>query len=306
MTVPTAAGISKNDDATNGQSTSFEGQRVQMTAPLQMNIVGVVRNGGQGLIDTLARVAMLKASIESCRVVIVTNDNTDGTDEALDLFASEQTNVDIICQDGMLNSFHDRVERISQARNMAMRALFQSASVYPLTLVLDLDGPNVALDPLDVIRAAQRQAPQWDAVFCNTDPAYYDLYALRCRGWIEEDIWQHIWSQRKPLFFRKKWRRRLMSEHVFARQYRIERGTSLIPVESAFGGLGLYRTRCFEGIQYCARDAAGQLTCEHVTLHAQMRLNGALLFIDPDLRALAPAEHMGLESGRPIPSHLLS
>ncbi|TMV03741.1 hypothetical protein FGK63_18910 [Ruegeria sediminis] len=269
-----------------------------------LNILGLARDGGQDLIQTLQRVDVLRANLAESRVIIATNDNSDGTDRVLADYAARSPATEILDLDGLTVTIPDRVERITHARNQVLQRLFASSSAHPATLVLDLDGPNAALEADAVLRALRRQAPAWDAVFANAQPAYYDLYALRCEGWCDEDVWQQIHTARKPWFFRRRWRQDLLRNVIYSRQYHIPADAPLIPVDSAFAGLGLYRTGSLKGLHYSCRDEKGGLVCEHVQLHRQIRARGGRLYIDPGLTTIAPSEHLGEASGAPFPQRL--
>lgn len=272
---------------------------------VSMNIVGVVRNGGAALIESINRIEDLTTRLHRYSVTIATNDNTDRTDRVLSEFARRDPNVDLVRMDGLVSRLPDRVERITAARNAVLNRLEERDSGHDLTLVLDLNGPNVCLDAQTVLTAAQRSVPRWEGVFANSKPAYYDIYALRCAGWCDEDVWQRIQTTRKPLFGRRKWRKVLLKSAVFDRQYHIPSDMPLIPVDSAFGGAGLYKTRALRGLRYSCRDEKGDLVCEHVMLHKHLRDRGARLFIDPALTTIAPNEDLGEGSGAPFPSHLI-
>jgi hypothetical protein len=56
-----------------------------------------------------------------------------------------------------------------------------------------------------------------------------------------------------------------------------------IPVDSAFGGLGIYRRSILSGARYSGADEDGDGTCEHVPLNNQLRARGARIFINPRL-----------------------
>ncbi len=271
-----------------------------------MNILGIVRNGGEALRATLERIELLRTRLAESRVIIATNDNSDDTSLILEDYATGAKAVEVLSMDGLATSHPDRVDRICHARNEVLGHLFSSTDVFPTTLVLDLDGPNEKLNSHEVLGAMSRKDPHWDAVFGNPQPSYYDLYALRCTGWCDEDVWQRIHAAKKPLFFRKRWRRDLIRSIIHDRQYRIPVTAPLIPVKSAFGGLALYRTSILDGLKYSSRDEDGNLVCEHVLLHRLMRARGARLFIDPSLTTLAPAEHLGDGSGAPLPSAFYS
>jgi hypothetical protein len=270
-----------------------------------MNILGIVRNGGESLTATLLRIEQLRAHLKSSRVIIATNDNSDNTDDILQDYAAKNAGVDVLFLDSMAELFDERVERIAAARNAVLEHLFATNPVHPLTLVLDMDGPNTRLEPSQVLKAAARQVPHWDAVFANSLPAYYDLYALRCAGWCEQDPWRELTGLTRPRMLRSVWWRRMQRKIIYNRQYSIPTDGPLIEVESAFGGLGLYKTEALRGATYQPRDETGQITCEHATLHHSLRSAGKRLFIDPGLMTLAQTEHMGPGSGKRIPKKLL-
>lgn len=270
-----------------------------------MNILGVVRNGGDALTATLLRIERLRERLEGSRVIIATNDNTDDTDDILRQYAAKSADVEILVLTGLADRFDERVERIAAARNAVLEHLFADGMVHPLTLMLDMDGPNTQMDANQVLRAAARQVPQWDAVFSNSIPAYYDLYALRRAEWCENDPWRELTALKPPRMLRSVWWRRMLRKMIYSRQYEIPTDTPLIEVDSAFGGLGIYKTEALRGAVYQSRDETGQITCEHVMLHRGLRAAGRRLFIDPGLLTVAQTEHMGPGSGRRIPKKLL-
>lgn len=268
-----------------------------------MNILGVVRNGGVGLINTLTRIEELRKRIPESRVIIATDNNADGTDLVLSEYAGQVSNTQIIRLDEQLANVSQRVERIAAARNATLSKIFGDPRPFELTLMLDLDGPNASLNVDDVLRSIRRSI-NWGGIFANQQEAYYDLYALRCKGWCESDVWQKIRNTKKPLLYRKRHRKALITKLVYDRQYQIPLDTPPIPVHSAFGGLGIYRTDLLSNIAYIARDTAGQLTCEHVLLNRAICERGAKLFIDPRLLTSSQREHLGPTSGAPLPDRL--
>jgi len=54
-----------------------------------------------------------------------------------------------------------------------------------------------------------------------------------------------------------------------------------IEVDSAFGGLAIYRRQALVGARYNGLDGQGAEICEHATLHAKLRTNGHRIFINP-------------------------
>ncbi len=64
-----------------------------------------------------------------------------------------------------------------------------------------------------------------------------------------------------------------------------------IEVESAFGGLAIYRRDALLEGDYRGLDANGAEVCEHVSLHQAMRSTGARLYINPRLVNTDLTEH---------------
>lgn len=273
---------------------------------LRANILGVVRNGGVELGKTLERINALRGRLLSSKVIIATNDNSDDTHQQLIDFAREDHSVYVLNLDGLIITHPDRVDRIAAARNAVLSRLFSLDEIEPFCVVLDLDGPCSNLDERSVTKALCRDDVEWEGLFANPQTAFYDLYALRCPNWCECDVWKEVDAARKPLFFRRRWRRELIRQKVFGRQYHIPTSFPAIPVDSAFGGLAIYRTGALNGLTYSSRLENGEQVCEHVSLHNRMRARGARLFIDPGLTTIAPIEHLGETSGSPFPMDLLA
>ena len=74
-----------------------------------------------------------------------------------------------------------------------------------------------------------------------------------------------------------------MQVHVRARQISIDANAPPIPVLSAFGGFGLYRTEYLAGAHYRGLTPRGAVVCEHVAFHETIRHNGGSLYILPAL-----------------------
>ena len=100
---------------------------------------------------------------------------------------------------------------------------------------------------------------------------------------------------------RGKLKEELKKRHIHSRQYRIPPEHPWIPVRSAFGGLGLYRSVALDGHWYDSGPRYGRPVCEHVRLHQRMVDVGARLYIVPELLNTAPPGHLGPGSGNPLP-----
>jgi hypothetical protein len=281
-------------------------------------ICGTARDAGESLIATLAAIERLQAASTNSHVVIVTNDNSDDTEQVLVTWSGARQNTTIIVCDGLADVYRDRFDRLAAARNLYLAALREQKNDYDLMAVLDMDGPNIALTPKQFVQSIAGAPDGWVGLFANQRTAYYDITALRHPSWVSSDVWVEIETASRwlntPLFqgidvasrgiVRRRIRRQIVKNYIYRRQYRIDADAPPIRVHSAFGGLGVYRYRNALGSQYKGRTPAGRRVCEHVDFNRLVAAHGGGLYISPILLNIAPPEYLGPGSGAPLPQHL--
>lgn len=277
-------------------------------------ICGVVRNGGLELSRTLTRIREFSLMVDDVFLVIATNDNTDSTLDILHEFKNNthrKIKVKIINIDGMVRSIPNRIERISAARNFCIQYISRNlcADDYPFTYIMDLDGPNVDCD-LEWFLINYSSLPKdWVGMFPTQRDGYYDLLALRRTGWIEGDVSDSIQRRVARNFLVPLSRRRKIQQatrlEVYEKQFRIPEEKLFIPVWSAFGGMGLYKSNVVFDNYYHHSDKRGRRVCEHVVFNSNIVLNGGHLYIASDWINIAPSEHLGNGSGKDMPKDML-
>jgi len=262
-------------------------------------ICGTVRNGGAAFAATLQTIERLKGVFEDTTVVIVTNDNTDGTDDVLAAWSADNPKHVVIRLDGIAAAYPERIDRLAAVRNFYLHYLRrQPADAFKMMLVLDMDGPNVALQPDAFLAAINSVTVPWDGLFANQLRAYYDVYPLRHDTWSPDDCWERVAQANKGLFVKSMRKKKAINEFVYGRQVRIPPTEPLIRVRSAFGGLGLYLAGSLSNGWYASRLKNGTLVCDHVGLNTAMDQAGRALYIVPWLLNEAPEEHLRPSSGK--------
>lgn len=264
-------------------------------------IAGLARNCADRLPVSLERLREISHSFSAAEFVFVTNDNEDATQRVLADWLGANPNGSLIPIDGAVNALPNGLERIAFARNsylLEMRRRMRNGAGFDLLLVADLDGPNHGLLSGQAFEAALATAPKdWGAVFPNQKQAYYDVFALRHPKWCPNDCWADVdGAVTFPL--RNLKRRAAIRRYVFERQVQIDPSEAPIPVESAFGGLGIYKISYLADAWYSAAMESGRPSCEHVRFHRAVRKNGAQLYILPSLLNSAPDEHRNAYSGQ--------
>jgi hypothetical protein len=147
-------------------------------------------------------------------------------------------------------------------------------------IMVDLDDVIATFKPSQIKYLFEHT--EWDALFANCLGKYYDIWALRIERdkWtqlcpfqvIDYDCWEAVQKYRT---------RQVVSQH----QISIPVSTPLIPVNSAFGGFGIYKVDKING-RYNGFD--GRIRCEHVEFHKGMKR----LFICPKFLVNKQSEHI--------------
>ena len=236
----------------------------------QVVICGLARDISEYVSDTIARVEYLGKFFRDYRVVIYENDSQDATRLALDGYQwRTRTSGHVEILGSNINAPMNpntrclqRAERMAYYRNEVRQHIAQNyADWADNVLVVDLDLPG-GWSNRGIAHTFGRHNT-WDFVGSNgilfrdygaekMKPVYFDVWAFRWRNSDKPTRPEEINPQYWP------------------------NGTELVPVNSCFGGLGVYRIEAFTRCSYDGTD------CEHVPFHRRMREAGmGRLFMNP-------------------------
>jgi hypothetical protein len=249
---------------------------------------GPARNVARDLAPVLATIAAIGADarIADWHYIFTENDSEDETVAILTAFDAQHQRGIVESGSSLLKTHPRRTARIALQRNRIIHHLVHNPRFADadFLVMMDFDEVNADLAAEDVITRVTAQTREWDALFANQLPTYYDIWALRHPTWCPEDCIAQI--RNRPF-----WMRRETAKQKFVRnrQITLDPSSPLLAVESAFGGLGIYDMRLVRqvgqevGEAYCGLDAKGHEICDHVSFHAALRKAGGRLFIDPAL-----------------------
>jgi glycosyltransferase involved in cell wall biosynthesis len=206
------------------------------------------------------------------------NDSTDGTAEALDGHAlrNDWFHVQHDTWGGIdSRGFEkERTERLAKARNICMEWVRENGSDNYYTIVLDLD-PDYGFSPEGVLNSIGWMG---DSFVQAGAMASYSLYKVKAEdgniALAQYDSWAarlNWWRDRRDDPGGMGWFSLLMPPV----------GSPPIPMNSAFGGLCVYRTEAFLTGGYSGED------CEHVPHHRRMAAAGHRLCLNPGCRYIA-------------------
>lgn len=250
-------------------------------------IVGCARNAEAHLPSALAAAAGIGRHFSDCAFVFVENDSSDSTPKLLARWARFRRQAHILRLGALALAHPKRTDRLAIARNAYLDFIRRSRySNFDYLIVIDLD--DVWQHPLEnaALTSSLRHLdgnPDVAAIFANAFPLYYDVWALRHPVWSPDDCWARV--------DQSDHRRDAVARHVRTRQVYVPSDAAPISVDSAFGGLGIYRMSAALRSRYVGLDVDSREVCEHVAFNAGVGAHGVLQ-IFPPLQLQAPTEHL--------------
>lgn len=264
------------------------GQKVawgrEEAARSKVAIVAIARNAMPHLENTLPLVDELAGEFRAAAMYVFENDSTDGTDAALDAFAASRPWVtvehDTLHRPDYRGFEAERTVALAEYRNRCRLWVEHHAADADYVVVLDVDPHGgFSVDGVlnsvgwmrdlrsSVMRDCEVGAMASYSLLVSMRPdglefMHYDAYAARLNWW--ED-------------------RRQKSGFIWFHTLLPPVGSPPIRMNSAFGGLAVYRTEAFTapGVHYAGGD------CEHVALHKSMAAAGYGLWLNPGCRYAA-------------------
>lgn len=254
----------------------------QVASGLDACIVSIARNAMPHLENTLELVKETQAGFRSCRFFCYENDSTDSTDDVIRRFSQENSWAE--SQHETLGALDqrgfepERTERLAKCRNICLEWVRNNCLQTTWTIVLDLDphhgfsvdgvfnsiGWLARLAPVPSILkpGAMASYSLWMGIDAagNYGIAQYDAWAARM-NWFED--------RREKIGM--SWFHSLLPPV----------GSRPFQMNSAFGGLCVYKTAAFLSGGYSGED------CEHVPHHKRMQEAGWQLYLNPGCRYVA-------------------
>lgn len=237
-------------------------------------IVGLARDLAWILPSTIARIKNTAKHFASWRAVIVENDSTDGTKELLTKWATDDPeHVIVEMTDNGRPHLHGferaRTEAMADYRNRCRELVREHAADADYVIVVDLDawaGWSVH-GVINGIGWHQRIV----SAGCMASTSLFKHSGTLIDGkapWAHYDAWAYRWIG---------WQPRMGPWFTF---WLPPPGAPPIEVNSAFGGLGIYKTKAYLESEYSGED------CEHVPYHRRMQEKGWQVFLNPAQRCV--------------------
>lgn len=226
-------------------------------------------------VETLARASTGFASV---RLLVIESDSADTTVAELQRLRHEMPAFEFTSLGPLAQRIGARTQRIAACRNRYLDELNNDPQYADAdyVMVADLDTVNNDLSR-DALATCWASSAPWDVVTANQTDAYYDIWALRHPDWCPVDCHDQ-YARLRDLFGRS----RALDIAIHSRMAHVSPEADWIEVDSAFGGLAIYRRDVLLAGRYSGMQD-GRAVCEHVPLHAELRAKGHRIFINPAL-----------------------
>jgi len=253
--------------------------------------VGCARNCRPHVRGVLQNVEEFAKNFREAAYVFVENDSADGTPAVLQRWLSARSLAKLIQLEGLTAKHPLRTARIAAARNAYLDHIAASY-LQDFDYIVAIDFDDVNADPIsptgfqDALSLLERDRT-YVAAFACSDPVYYDVWALRHPEWCPRDVWDEARESRELT------EASAIRRYVRTRQIPIPADSPPIEVQSAFGGIGIYRLPSALSARYVGLTPLGGECCEHVGFNLTVGKSGKLVIV-PSMRNRAPQEHLPL------------
>ncbi|WP_414661867.1 hypothetical protein [Horticoccus sp. 23ND18S-11] len=256
-------------------------------------IVGLARNCGNRITKTLKRLVESASAFKTAHFLIIESDSTDTTVSELEKAQSAMPNFRYIALGDLRIKYPLRTDRIAFCRNAYIDQLASHSSYSDVSyiLVCDMDGVSRSLSTRNITSCWHPSAPRWDVCTANQGDFYYDIWALRHPIWCPGDAWKE-----HDLLAPVVGEIAAKEISIYSRMIHIPAERPMIEVDSAFGGLAIYRRSAFVAGRYRGIDDSGREICEHVVFHSALRKKGFRIFINPRMISARTTENAKAKS----------
>lgn len=266
-------------------------------------VVGTVRNCGSTIIPEYERLEKALAVFKETQYCIIESDSKDDTIHKLESLKRDNSNINYQSFGKLSTKIPKRTERIAYCRNRYLDEL-KNNEKYKNTeyvMVTDLDGVNDLISKEAVLSCWEFDG--WDVCTANQEGVYYDVYALR-----HPVLFPINWNIQYQFLINELGIGSIEAKNIslYSKMFTISKSCKPIIVESAFGGMAIYKREILQDVKYIGLDESGDEICEHVALHDQMRKSGYKIYINPKLiNCKSPIEHMKLFSKKMLLKHMI-
>jgi glycosyltransferase involved in cell wall biosynthesis len=219
----------------------------QITKQYNIVFVGPVRNCAPFLDKIFNNIERIGSLFKSYSCVFVESDSTDNSLQVLESYANNKNNIHVISLGKLEFNIPSRTKRIATARNVGIEyceksGILDSHEFYVQMCVDDVNSQEIDLN--GVLSCFKYDLEQWDGMTANQN-RYYDLWTLRCKKWLEYDCYYELNNRPEYMSYDDA-----VNIFIGSRFIYLPKEYGLIEVDSAHGGLSIYKSSIAKGCRY--------------------------------------------------------
>jgi hypothetical protein len=264
---------------------------------IEIIFCGLSKNNIKPLKENISFLIGLNNFIEGnkLRILIVDSDSTDGTKEYLEELSKNLKFLDVLHKDNM-ELIPSRIERIKICRNICLDYIDSNITSKKIIYIpCDMDislFSEITYEKLNNLIKYVIQNKNNTGIFPVSIPFYYDIFALRAKGWLNINS-QLVVSKLKRVFKIGSF----FWNYLFIFRYQlspIKIRKKNINITSAFGGIGIYDVTGLnlKTLRYDVNERNTEWFSEHLYFNSHFKN----LEILPDWIIKAPSEHILFKS----------
>ncbi len=257
--------------------------------------VGLSKNCFKTLKKNLDFLKEFKAYSEyKIYIFIIDSDSNDGTKKFCEELKKDKTIDEFIEMDNLSDKYQSRIKKLVLCRNEGLKQIKKSFKEPSLFLPMDMD--------LDLFKFMDNDKfnnlleyfinNEIDALFPFSIPYYYDIFALRKKGWVNGNNVNKADVLKRTLILGSFF---INYFYIIRKQYSSNKfRNDLIDVESAFGGMAIYKITRSEILDntYKWDHENSRKVCEHIFFNELFNKK----FILKSWHIETPREHKNFKS----------
>ena len=175
------------------------------------------------------------------KICIVDSDSIDGTKDYCKKLEDKNKIDKFIEVDNLEEKYRSRIKRLAISRNQGLTFIKEEINQESLYVPMDMDLNLFSLTSFDNLKSTFKFLIKNDSdcLFPYSVPYYYDIFALRKKGWVKNNNILKSKKIKNQIIFFSFFINYFL---IFRKQKHIKKfKQELIGVESAFGGVGMYK-----------------------------------------------------------------
>ena len=252
---------------------NIETMQTNKTHNYNVIFAGTVRNVEKYINNILIHINECGKKFNDYCLIIYENDSSDKTREILN--KNKRQNYYYIFENNVNET--RRTMRLANGRNQILNKVneINQTNYFDYLIMLDMDDINESGTFVDTIDTCFKY-DNWDVLTGNQTGKYYDIWALRKKDVIMNDFWIDMKTADENNDENKK----KELNHILRNTHFDKNG--LLEVDSAFGGIAIYKISSIGQCKYIGEHPDGSENCEHVEFHKCIKQNGGKIFINTE------------------------